>query len=244
MFIFWKGAMESRKDRSSVFDMFLISIFLGLIIGRIVFIVSNWDNYNLIWGWLPYEKYGDKVYLFRLVPWNFLNIFDGGLNILGMFVGYLFCASTWSTFVKKWRWNHIFPTIYFSGESMFAISFLLLGLASANLTWIYEGLALLAFPIITLFLIRYVNRIEKPQKEKRIYLIANILLILGCVGVIGYIYLSGEVLVSERILTYFLFAWVAFGIIYFIRDLKRANVVIEKVSSVRGIEINQPIKLK
>lgn len=243
MFVFWRGAMETHKDRSSIFDMFLISIFVGLIVGRIIFIISNWDHYALTWSWLPYEKYGNDIYLFRLLPWNFLNIFDGGLNILAMFVGYLFCASTWSTFFKKWRWNHLFPTIYLSGEVMLAISFLLIGLASATPAWIYEGLVLLIFPIISLILINYVNKIEDPQKEKRIYLITNIILILISCGVVGYIYISGGVDIYEKICLYALFIWVATGIIFFIRDLKRANIVIEKVSSVRGFEVNSPIKL-
>lgn len=243
MFVFWRGAVETRKDKSSIFDMFLISIFLGLIIGRIIYVISNWDTYALTWSWLPYEKYGDKVYLFRLLPWNLLNILDGGLNILAMFVGYLFCASAWSTFVKKWRWNHLFPTIYLSGETMFAISFLLLGLGSATMPWIYEGLILLVFPLISILLINYVNKIENPQKEKRIYLLSNILLSLVSCGAIGYIYISGGMDIYEKVCLYPLFGWVIISILLFIRDLKRANIVIEKVSSVRSFETNTPIKL-
>jgi len=237
--------MESRKDRSSVFDLFIISIFVGLILGRILFVITNWADFsnNVSWYWSPYERYGNLVLWFRLFPWKFLNVFDGGLNILGMFAGYLFTASLWATFVKRWKWNHIFPTIYFSGEVMLSLSFLLIGLSSANTTWIYEGLVLTTFPLISIMLIGYVNKIQKPKVEKSIYVVANVLLILMCSGAIGYIYTTGEVNQFDKITVIALLVWTALGIIYFIKDSKRANVVIERVSSVRGIDINQPIKI-
>ncbi len=236
--------METRKDRSSVFDLFIIAIFLGLIAGRVMYILSNWLDFNsYVWYWLPYERYGTEVYWFRLLPWRFLNIFDGGLNILVMFVGYLFTASFWSTIVKKWKWNHMFPTIFFSGEVMLGISFLLIGLSSANPTWIYEGLILSVFPLISIILIRYVNKIQKPIVEKRIYVIANVVLISLASLVIGYIYSTGEMTQIAKITIVALLIFVVLGLLLFLKDSKRANVVIERVSSVRGIDLNQPIKL-
>lgn len=236
--------METRKDRSSIFDLFIISIFVGLLFGRVVYILSNaQDFFGFIWYWLPYERYTEEVYWFRLLPWRFFNIFDGGLDILVMFVGYLFTASFWSTMVKKWRWNHMFPTIYFSGEVMLSISFLLIGLSSGNVTWIYEGIVLAVLPLISILLIGYVNKIQRPTAEKSIYLVANIILILIASIVIGYIYTTGVVNLYDKITVFVLLLWTIFGLIYFIKDSKRANVVIEKVSSVRGIDINQPIKL-
>ncbi|KKQ12114.1 MAG: hypothetical protein US24_C0005G0021 [candidate division WS6 bacterium GW2011_GWC2_36_7] len=243
MYVCWRGAMESRKDRSSVFDLFIVSIFLGLIAGRTIYILSNLQGFSqLIWYWLPYERYANEVYWFRLLPWKLFDIFDGGLNILIMFVGYLFTASFWSTFVKKWRWSDMFPTIYFSGEVMLSMSFILIGLSSGNSRWIYEGLVLLVFPVISVALIGYVNKIQKPQQEKRIYVAANILLVVLSCAAIGYIYFTGEIQ-FERIATIALSVWTLGGLIFFIKDAKRANVVIEKVSSVRGVDINQPIKL-
>lgn len=236
--------METRKDRSSVFDLFLISIVLGLIAGRIIFVASNWQDFSsYIWYWLPYENYGGEIYLFRLLPWRFFNIFDGGLDILVMFVGYLFTASYWTMLVKKWRWNHMFPTIYFSGEVMLSVSFLLLGLSSGNTIWILEGFALTIFPLISIVLISYVNKIQKPKVEKDIFVVANIFLILMSCIVIGYIYLTGDINQYDKITLIALLVWTSLGLLFFIKDSKRVNVVIERVSSVRGIDINQPIKL-
>lgn len=243
MFVCWRGAIESRKDRSSVFDLFLISIFLGFLLGRIIHIVSNYQDFSgYIWYWLPYEKYGEQVYWFRLLPWRFFNIFDGGLNILSMFVMYLFSASFWSSIVKKWRWNQMFPTIYFSGEIMLALSFVLLGLNTANASWIVQGGILLLFPVISVLLITFVNKIRKPLFEKRLYFGANLLLIVLSVGVITYIYISGDLDIYGKITLYAFLTWTVLGLIIFIKDSRKANVVIEKVSSVREIDINHPIK--
>lgn len=235
--------METRKDRSSTFDLFFVSIFLGFLIGRVIYILSNYDDFSgYIWYWLPYEKYGDQVYWFRLLPWRFFNIFDGGLNILSMFVVYLLSASLWSSRIKKWRWGQMFPTIYFSGETMLALSFILLGLNGSNGTWVLQGSVLSAFPIIAIFFINLVNRMQMPIAEKRIYIFVNIALSSISAFIIGYIYLSGELNIYEQITMYIFFIWLLFGLIFFVRDMKKANFVIEKVSSVREIGINHSFK--
>lgn len=236
--------METRKNRSSVFDLFLVSVFLGLLLSRAIYVFENWNSFSgYIWYWSPYERYGSDIYWLRLLPWRFFNIFDGGLNILVMFVGFLLSGNIWSSLVKKWQWSHMFPTIYFTGESMLAISFLLLGLSNANTTWIYEGLALLAFPIISIALIRYVNKIEKPIKEKRIYMVVNSIEILLSSILIAYIYISGGISIYDKVTVIVLLVWIFFGLMFFLKDLRKANVVIEKISSVRTIDANQPIKL-
>lgn len=234
--------METRKNRSSVFDIFIISMFLGLIISRVAFIVLNWSSVTTTWWWLPYERYGNEVYWFRLLPWKFLNIFDGGLYIPAMFFGFILSASFWATSIKKWKWNQTFPTVFFSGETMLAFSFILLGLASKNVPWVYKGVILLLFPIISLFCIRYVNKMEDGLKEKKIYLLANVALILLSTGTIAYIYLSEKASLSDQIFAISFVMWAFLSLIAFIKDSKQSNIVIERVSSVRGIDINQPIK--
>ena len=136
----------------------------------------------------------------------------------------------------------MFPTIYFSGETMLALSFVLLGLNSANSNWVLQGFILLVFPIISILMINFVNRVQKPLLEKRIYLLANA--ILACISgsIVGYIYNLGDINIYERIAMYIFFAWTFFSVIFFVKDLKQANVVIEKVSSVREIGINHSFK--
>ncbi len=136
----------------------------------------------------------------------------------------------------------MFPTIYFSGEVMLALSFVLLGLNTANSTWVLQGGLLLLFPVISMFLINFVNRIQKPLLEKKLYYIANLVFVLISAGIVGYIYISSESNIYGRIALYSFLAWAFVGLILFIKDSKQANVVIEKVSSVREIDINHPIK--
>jgi hypothetical protein len=237
--------METRKNASSVFDIFLLSILGGLIAGRIIYVLSNWGDFSqTVWWWLPYERYGDQVYLFRLLPWKFLNIFDGGLDILVMFVAYLLSSSFLSSFVKRWSWKDTFPTIFFSGETMLSFSFLLLGLSNQNTTWLYEGLILLISPVISIILITYVNKIQKPQRERKIYLWANVLLSTLTGGGVGYIYLSGGLDIFEKVTVIIFLVWVAIGVlVFFLVARKTENIVIEKVSSVRSIEVGSPVKL-
>lgn len=243
LYVYWRGSMETRKNRSSVFDIFIISIFLGLFLGRVIYVVTNWNNFIHFWYWIPYERSGNEIYWFRLLPWSLMNIFDGGLYILGMFLGFVLSANLFSSVIKKWRWNQTFPTIFFSGETMLAFSFILLGLGSQNIKWVIEGAVLLVFPIISLFCIKYVNKIEDALKEKKIYMLANILLILLATVFIGYLYLLGNSAIYDQVFAIIFILWSFFGLIAFIRDSKKSNIVIEKVSSVRSIDINQPIKL-
>ena len=245
LYVYWRGSMETRKNASSVFDIFLLSILGGLIAGRIIYVLSNWGDFSqTVWWWLPYERYGDQVYLFRLLPWKFLNIFDGGLDILVMFVAYLLSSSFLSSFVKRWSWKDTFPTIFFSGETMLSFSFLLLGLSNQNTTWLYEGLILLISPVISIILITYVNKIQKPQRERKIYLWANVLLSTLTGSGVGYIYLSGGLDIFEKVTVIIFLVWVAIGVlVFFLVARKTENIVIEKVSSVRSIEVGSPVKL-
>ena len=136
----------------------------------------------------------------------------------------------------------MFPTIYFSGETMLALSFMLLGLNGSNGDWAIQGLILLIFPIISILMINFVNRVQKPILEKRIYLLVNTILPCVSASIVGYIYNLGDINIYERIAMYVFFAWTFFSVIFFVKDLKQANVVIEKVSSVREIGINQSFK--
>jgi len=169
MYVFWRGCSETRKDISSIFDIFIISLFSGLLLGRISYIISNWTRFaSSVWYWLPYEKYGDEIYLFRVLPWRFFRVWDWGIDILTMFVGFLLVASLWVLFVKKWKWSHMFTTIFFTAQIMLAISFLLLGGVSRNEQWILQGIVMVLLPSVLFFLKNSIKRIMIGKKEVRI----------------------------------------------------------------------------
>jgi hypothetical protein len=247
MYVFWRGCSETRKDISSIFDIFIISLFSGLLLGRISYIISNWTRFaSSVWYWLPYEKYGDEIYLFRVLPWRFFRVWDWGIDILTMFVGFLLVASLWVLFVKKWKWSHMFTTIFFTAQIMLAISFLLLGGVSRNEQWILQGIVMVLLPSVLFFLRNSVKRIMIGKKEVRVLAILDVIFIMLSLIYISYTYLTVEVSDIEKggVITFVV--WTVLGIVFYLYDLRKDNVTIERVSSVRvvsPVDVNQPVKL-
>jgi hypothetical protein len=237
LYVFWRGSTESRKNRSSVFDMYLLSGFFAILVGRVVHIVLEWDMYtSYIWYWLPYEKYGDKVYLFRLLPWRFISIWDGGIVIFAAFLAFLLFMTFFSLVVKKWRWKDMFLTIYSSALSMLGFSFIYIGINTGYTGWIYEGAGLLATIPIYLLLYKFIDKISKKVRHNR-YIFGYITVILQLVsaGYITYIYLTSRLSFLENILVGIFVIWSLVMSWAFLADLKRARVNIERVSTVRSV---------
>lgn len=247
LYVFWKGCIESRKNNSSIFDIFTISSTLGLVTGRIGYIISNWSDFSsYIWYWLPYERYGEEMFLFRVLPWRFFRVWDWGIDILLMFVGFLAVATIAVVFVKKWKWSHLFPTLFFTAQIMLAISFFLLGASTDNNAWVIQGTVMILLPLTLYFLANSVKKIMIGKKERKVLVILDIFFIALTMIYIAHSYLSTEINPVERSGIYFFSIWTVLGIIFFIMDSKKGKVTIEKVSSVRivsSIDINQPIKL-
>lgn len=247
LIIFWRGSVESRKERSSTFDMFFLSGFFSLISARIAYIISNWKSFSgFIWYWLPYEKYGEEVFLFRLLPWRFLNIFDGGINILVMFVSFLLFATIGVVIIKKWKWRDMFPVIFFSAESMLAMSFLFSGVIADNMEWIVQGGVLLIPIILILVILTFLTPKTEGKEERSLYIIANIFLVLLSTGFILYVYLKNDIELIDKINCLIFLLWSLIGSLSFLREQAGSKFSIERVSSVRTIssaDINQPIRL-
>jgi len=247
LYVFWRGCLETRKNMSSIFDVFIIALFSGVLFGRICHIVINWSNFSSsIWYWLPYEKYGDEVYLFRVLPWRFLRIWDWGIDILAMFVSFLLIASLWVILVKKWKWSHVFTTIFFTAQVMLAMSFVLVGGASGNEQWIIQGVVMTLLPTVLFFLKNSVKKAMIGKKERKVLAVLDIVFIILTVIYVAYTYLTIDITNIEKGSVYTFILWTVLGTIFYIRDLKKDNVTIEKVSSVRvvsPIDVNQPIKL-
>lgn len=239
MYVFWRGCAESRKNRSSVFDIFLVSGFLSALVGRIIYIVIEWQSFSsYIWYWLPYEKYGDKIYLFRLLPWRFLSFWDGGLVILGMFVSLLLFLTFLVLVVKRWRWKHMFFPIYFSATGMLGVSFIYVGIKSGFNDWIYKGLILMAVLGVFFLAFKFIYKIVKnPIHEKYILGYVGVLIVFISSIYILYLYLSSELSFTEDILVGIFLIWSLVMSVFFISDLRRARVSIKSVSSVRSVSL-------
>jgi len=247
MFVFWSGSMETRKNISSVYDIFITSLFGGLVVGRICYIIINWEQFgNFIWYWLPYEKYGEEIYLFRLLPWRFMRIWDWGIDILSMFVAFLLIATFWVRVIKKWKWSHMFTTIFFTAEGMLAISFILLGASTANQEWLTQGVVMVLLPLVLFFLKNSVKKAIVGKKELKILVLLDTFFILLTTVYVTYTYFIADINNTEKASIIIFALWSFFGIIFYMKETKKADITIEKVSSVHTVshlDINQPIKL-
>jgi MFS family permease len=248
LFIYWRGCNETRKNRSSIFDTFLISILSGVIMGRVSYLVINWSEYSrYAWYFLPYERYGDTVYLFRLLPWRLMRIWDGGLTIFVAMIAFLILLTLLALFYKKWRWYQVYFPIFFSMTSMLGLSFTYLGIVDSYNLWIYMGIILFLLPSIFWAISKILLfSIKNGIKRRKILVYIGILLVTIASLYISYEYISDDISTFELVSVITLLVWTAVMNIFTIIDVNRPNVEIEKVSSVRAIdiEVNQPIRIK
>ncbi len=237
MYVFWRGTAESRKNRSSVFDMFLVSGIFSVLVGRITYIIVEWTQfYQFIWYWLPYEKYGDKIFLFRLLPWRFLNIWTGELIIVAMFASLILTATVYTLVIKKWRWKHLFFPIYFSAVSMLSFSFLFSGFVNEVTDWIFKGAVLISAVIAFFGLYNFfVSTLNNPVKKKLVIGYVGLLFVWLTTVYIGYIYLTSNLSLVENAFVILFLIWSLVSGVFFVIDLRKASVSIESISTVRSV---------
>lgn len=249
LFVFWKESSRSRKNNSSVFDIFFISVIIGILVGRLVYVISNWSSEysSLPWYWLPYERYGDDVYLFRLLPWKLLKIWDGQLDILFTFLGIILMQTVSVLFLKKWKWGDLFPPIYLSNWVMMGLSYFFVGIQSGNNLWLKQGWIILIPFIVFIITQAIILKVYLGSKKEEVSRILYILFAIVALFVIGYVYISLSLTTLTTIGFVILSIWYVAGIIaYIISSRKEGNVTIKTVSSVRQVslpEVSKPVRL-
>ncbi len=249
LFVFWKEASRSRKNNSSVFDIFFISVIIGILVGRLIYVISNWSSEysSLPWYWLPYERYGDDIYLFRLLPWKLLKIWDGQLDILFTFLGIILMQTISVLFLKKWKWGDLFPPIYLSNWVMMGLSYFFVGIQNGNNLWLKQGWIILIPFIVFIILQAIILKVYLGSKKEEVSRILYILFAIVALFVIGYVYISLSLTTLTTIGFVILSIWYVAGIIaYIISSRKEGNVTIKTVSSVRQVslpEVSKPVRL-
>lgn len=249
LFVFWKESSRSRKNNSSVFDIFFISVIIGILVGRLVYVISSWSSEysSLPWYWLPYERYGDDVYLFRLLPWKLLKIWDGQLDILFTFLGIILMQTISVLFLKKWKWGDLFPPIYLSNWVMMGLSYFFVGIQSGNNLWLKQGWIILIPFIVFIITQAIILKVYLGSKKEEVSRILYILFAIVALFVIGYVYISLSLTTLTTIGFVILSIWYVAGIIaYIISSRKEGNVTIKTVSSVRQVslpEVSKPVRL-
>ena len=248
LYIFWKEAVRSRKNNSSVFDAFIVSIIVGVFIGRVVYIILNWSDFSsYIWYWLPYERYGDQIYLFRLLPWRFFQFWDGQIDILYTFLGVLLSQTLIVVFRKKWRWSEMFSAMYLSNWVMIALTYLFVGVQGKNDIWIKHGIWILIPFVLFLLLQGILVNMYKDKRKEVVRMILHNIFALVAVAIISYVYFSSSPQIVTIVGIVILLVWYIAGVIMNTIDSKKVNnVTIESVSSVRQVsipEVTKPIRL-
>lgn len=248
MYVFWKEASRSRKNNSSVFDTFLFSVLFGIVIGRIMYIVLDWSEFSsYTWYWLPYERYGNQIYMFRLLPWRFLRIWDGQLDIVFTFIGLLFSQTFFIIFIKKWKWSDMFSAQYYSNWLMIGLVYVFIGVLNSNEEWIkYSYWILIPFALM-LILHFFITKLAQGKNKENLRVILNNIFALLAGGIICFVFYSSSPKMPTIVGIFTLIVWYITGVLSNLSSQKKVdNVTIERVSSVRQIslpEARKPIRL-
>lgn len=163
-----------------------------------------------------------------------------------MFVGFLIFASFMTLVFKKWKWSHVFVTIFFTAQGMLAMSFLMIGLVTNNQDWLVQGSMMLLLPLVLYLLSNSMRSVLMGKVEGRVLMILNTFFIILTTIYVAYVYWIIDITTIEQVSLLIFITWTFLGLILYISDSRKAQVTIEKVSSVREIskiDVNQPIKL-
>lgn len=129
-FIFWRKTKEEHYDQQQAFDAFLLASLVGLVIGRIIFVMINFKQLGLsIWNWIDvvanpgssamFGLLGASIYLYKYAKrqkWDVFELLDfwflavaGGLvlNQIGSFV-----AGIGFGYQTNLPWGMIFPGVF------------------------------------------------------------------------------------------------------------------------------------
>jgi prolipoprotein diacylglyceryltransferase len=126
-FIFWRKGKEEHYETMELFDVFLLSGFLGVVVGRLSFVLFNWENFRenffLIFnlsqspGNIPLLALATSaIYLFILAkkhkwdPYEVLDFWVTAIS-LGMVFVYLgfFLAGSYAGQLTQVPWGVIMP---------------------------------------------------------------------------------------------------------------------------------------
>lgn len=78
--LLWRN-LHKEVNRYTAFDIVLISLILSPLIGRIIYVVQNWEIYTSN-GWyiLPVRDTVEGVLFLDTMPWKTFVLWDGGIN--------------------------------------------------------------------------------------------------------------------------------------------------------------------
>ncbi len=248
LYSFWREATFTRKNRSSIFDMFLFILVFTILWGRLTYIFSNWQEYsNLIWFPFPYERYADGFFLFRLLPWRFFRVWDGGFLFLGSYVGAIISGYLFSTFIKKWKWKQMINTVYVPATLMLSITLFFSGILANSENLISQGLSLgsivVTYTAASFFIYRNVSL--KIKFYENLFYLTNALFVVISSSYIFFSFLNSNITQWDRWNIYAFGGFTILALILYIYDVTRVEINIETRTNIRtNISTNQPIRIR
>jgi hypothetical protein len=250
LFLFWKES-HAHKNRNSLFDMWFLSILVAMFWGRLAFIISNWELFeSLPWAIAPYERYGESIFFFRLLPWKFFDLRDGGFLFTGIFAAYVLFAFLYNIFVKKWKWREMFFPVIISAEVLLAFILIVYGALAGFGDVVIGGLVIAAIIALFLAIITILRwRLRKSYHIEVINGIIHFLVILFIIvsfTIITRLFFSYEISLVDKINVVVMNVTGLIVTLYFVlierRRVKDGQGIIPGGKSV-VININKPVKI-
>jgi hypothetical protein len=248
LYTFWREASLTRKNRSSVFDMFLFVIICTVVWGRLTYIFSSAAEYNgLPWFIFPYEKYADGFYLFRLLPWRYFRVWDGGFLFTGSFVAAIISGFVYSTFVKKWLWKQMMNTVYVPAILMLSVTLLFSGLLVNAQSVINQGIVLGSIAVTYLGFSWFIHRgvLLKMKFYENLFYLLNILFTVVSSSYVVFSLLASDITQWDRWNIYLFGGFTLLALLLYMYDVTKVEVNIETKTNIRTtISTNQPIRIR
>lgn len=194
LYIYWSLGRKYNKDNNSLFDLSLVASLFAFLMARIAYIIEYWKEYSqFAWFYIPYERYGEDVYLFRLMPWRLFRLWDGGYTVLAALVGFIAMAFYFVVRYKKWDFREMFkvinPPIYFLLGSILILMEFVVG-SEVNVTAAIILLVGTGFYLMLDTLLNYTLR-KTPERKDVILSYSFVLfslfaVVITCIAFIPY----------------------------------------------------------
>lgn len=249
LYVYWIESRKSNKNQNSLFDGYFLSAILMVIWGRLTYLFTNPVDYEgLIWSFIPYERYPDGLFVFRLLPWRYFRIWDGEFLFTGLFVGFVIGATLYTLIYKRWRWRETMATVVFTSSMYLGTLLLISGFLVEDNNILGQGMVILALTLTYFF---FSASIAKGIKGRNIKLWERVnYYVIFLFSLLLSLYIPTSLLASD--ITYWdrnnLYVFSAFSVIshiIFIIDVFRKDVKIKTEYRTRSVSIstNQPIKI-
>lgn len=249
MFMFWFESRSVKKNPNSVFDMWFFMTIVMILWGRVSYIVTNWASFNE-WNffWLPYERYGEALYVFRAMPWRLFRIWDGGFLFIPMLFTYVLTGFLYTVFIKKWRWKDMFPSVLFSSNFLLGTTLFVYGFYLENRDISMDGFLIIIFIAVSqilLNLLKYIYRNNSIAYERISNLYLSIFVIANS-AFLYYTFLRQDISQFEIYHVYGYVILVILLLIAYLLDISNPEKRTDdsSISTTPSVNLNQVVRIR